>query len=94
MKNVMTSLSSIITSVSYFIRRYHFIIFFVIMVGGLSVAMFFLNKVIVSSDEPNGYTSKSDEADFDQATIDRLRALKESDQSTKKLEFTGRLSPF
>lgn len=88
------SINSIKNNLANFFARYHFIIFFVFTVGGLSIGILRLNNVIVSSDNANGYTSNVNITDFDQDTIKRLKALKELGQETEKLPLTGRISPF
>lgn len=88
------SLLTIKTRLSNFFGRYHYIIFFVFIVSGLAIAMLVLNQTVASSDEPNGYSSDANKITLDQTTIDKLRKLKKSDETTPKLEITGRSNPF
>ena len=88
------SLTAIKHSISNFIGRYHFIIFFTLSIIGLSLGMLEINKTIIASDDANGYTSTVNNTTFDQDTIKRLKALKEPGQETEKLPLTGRISPF
>jgi len=88
------SLTSIKNGLSHFFNRYHFIIFFVFSIGGISIGILLLNNAIVSSDNANGYTSTVNDTTFDQDTIKRLEALKEPGQETEKLPLSGRTSPF
>lgn len=88
------SLNSIKNGLANFFARYHFIIFFVFSIGGLSIGILMLNNAIISSDDANGYTSTVNNTNFDQDTINRLKALKEPGQETEKLPLTGRTSPF
>jgi len=87
-------ISPLINSISSFLRRYHFLIFFVFIVGSLCVGVLMLYSAIQLSDEANGYTPPTSDTSFDQDTIDRLRDLKQSSQETQKLPVTGRVSPF
>jgi len=86
--------TAIKASVNRFLKRFHFIIFFVFSVGGLTAGIFLLNGIVAMSDQPNGYTSSINSTSFDDATIARLRALKESGQNTEKLDLSGRINPF
>ncbi|MDB5177951.1 MAG: hypothetical protein JWO61_334 [Candidatus Saccharibacteria bacterium] len=91
---IRISLSSIKNSLGSFFGRYHFIIFFVLIVTGLSTGILSLYSAIQLSDQANGYTSQENNTSFDQDTIKRLRNLKDSNQQTEKLPTTGRVSPF
>jgi hypothetical protein len=70
------------------------IIFVVTVVGGTAVFVFFLNATLILSGESNGYTSSSNNATFDQATIDRINELKTPDQADSQLDLSGRSNPF
>lgn len=86
------SLESLQKSMSHFFSRFHFIIFFVFVSGGLVIAIYFLNAAIASSD-PSNATAASSSA-FDQATIDRLQKLSEPGTKTRSIQPQGRVSPF
>lgn len=86
--------SSLTNSIVAFFQRYHFLMFFVFIVGSLCVGVIMLYSTIQLSDEANGYTSQGADTSFDQTTIDRLRDLKQSTQETEKLPVSGRVSPF
>lgn len=88
------SLRGVKSSMSHFFKRFHFVIFFVTSVGGLAACIFLLNGVIVMSDQPNGYTSSTNDTSFDTVTVERLRKLKQAGQSTDKLDLSGRINPF
>jgi len=86
--------STIKATLGHFFKRFHFILFFVFSVGGLAVCVFLLYQIIGMSDQPNGYTSTSNSTQFDQATIDQLRALGKPGESSNKLDMSGRVNPF
>lgn len=88
------SLTVIINHLSSFLKRYHFIIIVVYLMGSSSYAILLISKTIELSDESNGYTSQETTTGFDEDTIKRLRNLKTGDQDTEKLPVSGRVSPF
>lgn len=89
------SLQTIKTSVIAFLHRFHIVLFVVITVGSLAVAILLLSTIIASASESNGYVSTSNNATFDQATIDQINQLKTDDQDTSSaLPQTGRTNPF
>lgn len=88
------SLTVIINRLSSFLKRYHFIIIVVYLMGSSSYAILLISKTIELSDESNGYTSQETTTGFDEDTIKRLRNLKTGDQDTEKLPVSGRVSPF
>lgn len=75
--------------VGNFIGRYHYIIFFVLVIGGLSVAIITLSTT-VSTPDTTDYTSSINDTSLDEATLGELRALErpENDQPS------GRINPF
>lgn len=77
-----------------FLKRYHLVIFVVIVVLLLSVAILLLNGIVSiasGTDAPVQSTSSN----FDQATIDRIKELKTSDQPSEPLDLSkGRINPF
>lgn len=89
------SLQAIKTPIVAFLHRFHIILFVVLSIGSLAVAILLLSAVIASSGESNGYVSSSNNASFDQATIDQINQLKTNDESTSTaLPQTGRINPF
>ncbi|MEP6710290.1 MAG: hypothetical protein ABJA64_01050, partial [Candidatus Saccharibacteria bacterium] len=80
--------------ISNFIGRYHIVIFVVFSLGGLAIALSYLNQVINTSLDANGYTSTANSVSFDDATIGKLRALKTTGETTEKLQMSGRTNPF
>lgn len=88
------NLLAIKKAISSFLGRYHFILFFVYVISGLSLGVWSVYGVIELTDQSNGYTSQANSTGFDQAAIDRLRNLKDSNQQTEQLPVSGRTSPF
>lgn len=76
------------------LHRYHIILFVVIVVGGLAVIVFYLNTILIQSGQSDGYTSSSNNATFDQATIDRIEQLRTTNENQSQLDFSGRSNPF
>ncbi len=77
------------------IRRFHLVLFTVVMTLILSVSVLLLysvvNKASGEDSVPQGGLSTS----FDQATIDEVNQLKSSDQPSEPLDFSGgRINPF
>lgn len=91
------SLPVIKETIGQFLSRYHYLIFFVIIVSSLSVAMFILNQTIVSSDNAGDYKAQTSETtQFDTATIEKLRQLRTTNEAPgSQLDLGGgRISPF
>lgn len=89
------SLPVIKEEVARFLGRYHYLIFFVFIVSGLSVAIFVLNQTIIASDDADGYTSTTNTVQLDTATVDKLRELRSNDETSSQLDFgSDRISPF
>lgn len=88
------SLTKITHGFSAFLARFHAMIFVVFILGGLVVAVFMLNLVLVRSldttqDQPTPLSST-----FDQSTIDRIDELKTADDTTQLQLPAGRINPF
>jgi hypothetical protein len=89
------SLQTIKAPVVAFLHRFHIILFVVLSIGSLAVAILLLNTIIASSGESNGYVSTSNNASFDQKTIDQINQLKATgENSSPALPQTGRTNPF
>lgn len=84
MKNINLSISlpAIKKAISHFLHRYHAITFVITVLGGLVLVVLLLNDTIITSGEPNGYTSGTTVTTFDQATMKRIEELKTRDQTT------------
>lgn len=85
-------LTQLVQSISWFLHRFHVIIFVLFVVGGLSIATLLLNLVITNNtlnvDPPT-------QDSFDTATIERLRDLQGANQDDSNFKLPdGRTSPF
>lgn len=89
------SFATIKKAVTHFLERFHIVIFVITITSGLGVIILLLNNVITTSSESGGYTSTSNNATFDQATIDRIKQLKTRDEASDQLDLSnGRTNPF
>lgn len=88
------SIRSINQAISKFLNRYHFVLFVIFAVGGLSSAIFLLNKTVEKSYMDNGYTSPVSSAELDTQTIEKLRNLRAAGEATDKIKISGRTNPF
>lgn len=90
------SLTSVKKAIITFLHRFHIILFVIVVLGGLAVAILMLNNVVVRSATSDGYTSQTNNASFDQATIKRIEDLKTRDQAgSDQLDLSkGRSNPF
>lgn len=90
------SLVSIKKGITKLLQRYHVILFVVVVMGGLSAAIFLLNKVLIASDDAGGYASQLNKESFDTDTIEKLKRLRASDEQTIKLDLQNgkRINPF
>lgn len=94
MKNTI-SFSDIGSKLGAFFQRYGVFVFFLVIASGLITAIILLNVVITKTDEADGYVSDVNNISFDKETIDKIRALRSSDQQTTQIEgSTGRVLPF
>ena len=76
------------------LHRYHVIIFVVFVLGGLVIAIFMLNNIIVQSGDTGDYTSTTTR-NFDESTMKRIEELKTRDDPQAKLDLSnGRSNPF
>ncbi len=78
-----------------FFRRYHFVLFTVVVVLILSVAVLLLNGIVYKASGEESSPLSGASTNFDEDTIDRLRQLKTSDQPSEPLDLSqGRINPF
>ena len=63
-------------SIKRLFERFHAVMFFVVVFGGLAVAVYMLSTIISNSSTPAGYTPPSTESSFDTETIDRVDQLR------------------
>jgi len=78
-----------------FFGRFHLTIFIVCIVAGLSYAVLSFSELLGSSSIDTSYTSSIDAGSIDQATLERINSLHESDGKTPALTTpSGRINPF
>ena len=70
-------------------------LFIVFIVGGLSVAVLFLNNMLSDTSGSDDYTSPIDAGSIDQATLDRIKELHSSEDTVPAAALPdGRVNPF
>lgn len=78
-----------------FFRRFHLVIFVVVVVSLLSVAILLLSGVVNKASGIDSMPSGGTSSNFDQATMDRVRKLKTSDEPSEPLDLSqDRINPF
>jgi hypothetical protein len=78
-----------------FLQRFHVIIFTIAVAGGLGIVILMLNNIVVRSGDTSGYTSTTDNASFDEATINSIKKLRLSSEPPIPLNTSGsRGNPF
>lgn len=88
MKNNI-NISGIVGAIGAFVSRFHTLLYFLVISGGLFVAILMLLSIISLSSSPAGTSDKAINGTFDEATIQRLEQ-NPADQITPG----SRLSPF
>lgn len=77
-----------------FLRRFHLLLFFVLVVGTLSAAVVLVNKTL-SDTSSQGYTSSISAGNIDEATLNRIQSFHSSDTPLTALPpQNGRINPF
>lgn len=74
-----------------FLHRFHIIIFVVLILGGLAVVVLLLNNIVALSGQKNGYAPDTNNATFDQTTIQKIENLQNRSQTPPT---SGRTNPF
>lgn len=90
------STATLKTSLGKFLARFHVIVFTIIIIGGLIVCMLLINATVAESDTSSSYTPASTNTSFDQQTINRIKQLHSSSDTSSApgLDLSGRTSPF
>lgn len=77
-----------------FFRRFHMIMFFVVVVGCIAAVIMLINQTLSESSEGT-YTSTISAGTIDQATLDRIQALHDSNNPGIPPTLSdGRVNPF
>ena len=78
-----------------FFRRFHMLIFFIIVAGCLAVAVILINDTLSTSSSDQLTTSDFNAGTIDQTTLDRIQALHPSNQPVPAPTLPpGRVNPF
>lgn len=89
------SLVTIKKSSRHILRRYHVLLFILLVLGGLVFVILNLNSIVLISSTSTDYTPGTTTSTFDQETIDRVNSLKSRDEAAAELNLiTGRSNPF
>ena len=76
-------------------QRYHLTIFIVFVAAGLSFAVFTFTNLLDEASTDTTYTSPIGAGSIDQATLQRIKVLHTSDETTPAIVTpTGRINPF
>lgn len=82
-------------TITEFFKRYHLVIFVVIVVILLSIAILLLSKVASKASGDGATPTGSSISTFDQETMDKIKKLKTSNDPIEPLDFSkGRVDPF
>ncbi|OJU87392.1 hypothetical protein BGO17_00065 [Candidatus Saccharibacteria bacterium 49-20] len=86
--------SSLLKPLGNFFRRFHLIIFFVLVVGCMAAAVLLINRTLAESSSQD-YNSTINAGSIDQATLERVQSLHPSSEpaATPALP-AGRVNPF
>jgi len=86
--------SSLVRPIAAFIRQFHLLIFFVVIVGCLSVAVVLINKTLTESAD-EAYTSSINAGTIDQSTLQKIKSLHTSSKPSPTPALpSGRVNPF
>lgn len=76
-------------------QHYHLTIFIIFVAAGLGTAVFTFTNLLNESSTDTTYTSPIGAGSIDQATLERIKALHTSDESTPEFVApSGRINPF
>lgn len=77
-----------------FLRRFHLLLFFILVAGALSGAVVLINKTLADTSSQD-YTSSISAGNIDEATLNRIQSFHPSDTPTTSLSpQNGRINPF
>lgn len=91
---IKKSQNALLRPLGDFLKRFHLIIFFVLVVGCLAGAVILINNTLTEAGTGD-YTSSINAGAIDQATLERVQALHTSAQPASTPELpAGRINPF
>lgn len=89
-----TSQNSFLKPIGAFFRRFHLLVFFVVIVGCLAAAVLLVNNTLTAKPE-EPYTSTINAGSIDQATLERIQSLHTSNKPSPAPTMpSGRVNPF
>lgn len=78
----------------HFFRRFHFLIFFIVLVGCLAASVFYINYTFTNIPE-DGYTSSITPGTIDQTSLGRIQSLHTSSEPAGTPDLpSGRINAF
>lgn len=90
---IKKSQNSLLKPIGAFFRRFHLLLFFILIIGCLAVAVIFINKIL--TDEPDdGYMSPINPGQIDRETLEKVQSMHPSSQPTTPTLPQGRINPF
>ncbi len=92
-KSIDLDVSKIGPAISRLVYRYHVVLFVVVVVGSMAVVVFLLNNTILNATDTTQVMPPAVQP-FDQATIDELSELDDTNSSTDISLPSGRINPF
>ncbi len=96
--NIALTPADLVKLFARLLMRFHVVTYTVIVLGGLSVAIFLTYQIIIDGTTSNTPVtpSSSGSAGFDLQTIEKLRALSQNSSDTQPLNFPDgqRINPF
>lgn len=75
-------------------RRFHLLLFFILIVGCLSAAIVLINNTLTDTTDASGYTSSIHAGSIDEAALQQIQSLHKSSQPQTVQPPAGRTNPF
>lgn len=85
--------SSLLKPLGAFFRRFHLILFFILIAGLVSAAIYLINQAL-SGPADEAYTSSINAGTIDRATLDRVQSLHSRNEPATVQLPAGRVNPF
>lgn len=89
MKSGNIQLGTILEPLAHFVKRFHTLLFFLLVSAGLFVAILMIMSVVSLSSTTSSTANQAVSGSFDEQTINRLQQ-----STTSPTKHSGRLSPF
>ncbi len=79
--------------IASFLRRFHLLLFFILVVGCLSAGIILINRTLIDSSSQQ-YTPTINAGSIDQVTLERIQSLHTSNAPANTPLPSGRINPF